>query len=80
MKKPGMTFTEFIETCTWTCHICGEERPDKFISVDSRRINFGGLWMIHNVRYCNDNPECYARAKTHDLFAIGEKLHEPTDQ
>lgn len=40
---------------TWTCHICGDERPDKLISVLSYPIFEGAK---RNVRYCNDRVAC----------------------
>lgn len=50
---------------TWTCMVCGLERPDRFIDVAYRPIK--GIedqfpearW---NVRFCNDNYECIAVA------------------
>ncbi len=51
---------------TWKCHICGKERPDDKISV--YKVDLGveqGLppgVMSMNVRYCNDNPDCIAKA------------------
>lgn len=50
-----------MDNLTWKCHICGQERPDNKISVNSRDINEG---MCINVRHCNDNPECAEKAKT----------------
>jgi len=48
---------------TWTCHVCGRERPDSRISVASGMIQMaGGVMMQRNVRYCNDRPECQERA------------------
>lgn len=56
---------------TWTCHICGKERPDDKISVFTKDLSASrGLppgTMKANVRYCNDNPRCCARAPEHDL-------------
>lgn len=51
---------------TWTCHVCGDVRPDAAISVakNDRSAEKGlpaGTW-IENVRYCNDRPECVAGA------------------
>lgn len=37
---------------TWTCHVCGEKRPDGKISV--HKIGIIGA----NVRYCNDREAC----------------------
>ena len=42
---------------TWTCHICGEERPDEKISVVSSVLD--GLPNAEiNIRYCNDKFKC----------------------
>jgi len=53
---------------TWTCHICGRERPDQAISVmvfdTSENYGLPPGTMKQNVRYCNDNPECWTGAQT----------------
>ncbi len=51
---------------TWTCHICGAERPDDKISVLSKPTMMDGV--TQNIRYCNDKPGCVEEAKTFDLF------------
>ncbi len=44
---------------TWSCHVCGRERPDAMISVKSRRVMFyGGVTAQENVRHCNDRQSC----------------------
>jgi len=48
-----------LSSLTWTCHICGDDRPDNKISVAQHKINYGQ----RNVRYCNDNADCEAQAK-----------------
>lgn len=57
---------------TWTCHICGQERPDEQISVHKRDVSKEyGLpagTMKENVRYCNDNPDCTRKAETFRLI------------
>ena len=51
---------------TWTCHICGEERPDAQISVYSKPRDFGGgVIAQENIRYCNDREECRAGVQTY---------------
>ena len=45
---------------TWTCHVCGDERPDDRISVFSVIEFVGGVEIRQNVRYCNDRSECRA--------------------
>ena len=51
----------------WTCHVCGELRPDHRISVykidRSLEFNLPIGTMIHNVRYCNDRQLCLNRAR-----------------
>jgi hypothetical protein len=52
-----------MEPLTWTCHVCGRERPDERISVYSRHVTLGGgVVAKENVRYCNDRPACAAGA------------------
>ena len=50
---------------TWTCMICGDERPDAAIDVKHRPI--AGMENMFpdarlNLRYCNDRPDCIAEA------------------
>lgn len=60
---------------TWTCHICGDERPDDRISVVSSDLSaeYGlppGV-MGQNVRYCNDREMCRIGAQTKRLCHDG---------
>ena len=49
----------FTQPLTWTCRICGEERPDAKISVHSKPWVINGTVIGEkNIRYCNDNPKC----------------------
>lgn len=52
---------------TWTCHVCGKERPDALISVHKRdiseRFNLPSGTVSENVRYCNDSDECREKAR-----------------
>jgi len=54
---------------TWTCHVCGKERPDARISVFKRDISQSlGLptgIAFENVRYCNDSDSCFQKAQTY---------------
>jgi hypothetical protein len=57
--------TDFFASMTWTCMVCGDERPDAAISVAHRPLR--GLEDRFpdarvNVRYCNDRPTCAAAA------------------
>jgi hypothetical protein len=47
----------------WTCHVCGELRPDDKIGVYSRVSTRFGVELTENVRYCNDKPDCFEKAK-----------------
>jgi len=58
---------------TWTCHVCGKERPDDKISVYSQTTMEHGVEIQQNVRYCNDNPKCVEGAKTIRWFDNGEE-------
>lgn len=46
----------------WTCHVCGEKRPDAMIGVYKSDISASiGLvpgTVRHNVRHCKDRPAC----------------------
>lgn len=52
----------------WSCHVCGEERPDERISVRSRQLDLGGIIGQENVRYCNDRLDCVEGSKTFSFF------------
>jgi hypothetical protein len=54
------------EPITWTCHICGDRRPDHFISVAHRKVDMtptGHRQVVQiNARYCNDRSDCLRKA------------------
>jgi hypothetical protein len=52
----------------WTCHVCGEERPDDKISVFSTDVTIGRVQARQNVRYCNDRQACISGATKVDFF------------
>jgi len=53
-----------MEDLTWTCHVCGKERPDDKISVYTRHRTLpGGVQMSENIRHCNDKDECIIGAR-----------------
>lgn len=53
-----------FERLTWTCHICGDERPDAKIKVAKHRIIYhDGIEVDNNVRHCADRPACISRAR-----------------
>jgi hypothetical protein len=66
---------------TWTCHICGEERPDRRISVFqtdlSKQYGLPPGVMWHNVRYCNDRAGCIHAAPNHRL--LPDCFHDPKE-
>lgn len=51
---------------TWTCHACGEVRPDRAISVHKVDISEGyklpARSMTMNFLYCNDRSACHEKA------------------
>jgi len=62
-----------MHNLTWTCHVCGRERPDERISVESRQVMRGTVVFTENVRYCNDRAECIEKAKVYSHLTEGEK-------
>lgn len=57
---------------TWTCHVCGDERPDRFISVHkAQNVSPSGISFQVNTRYCNDRAQCAAGAPA--ALSIGTK-------
>ncbi len=67
------------DTLSWTCHVCGDERPDAYIGVMSRwayrlpnRMSLvlpqNRIYFKQNVRYCRDRGECMAEAANKEFF------------
>ncbi len=61
---------------TWICHICGDIRPNKFISVRIRDLAAKGHErrpgvISMNVRYCNDRKYCIEESKTFSFMKEG---------
>ena len=55
----------YPEDLTWTCHICGEERPDDKIGVINRQIIIIPDVIGHeNIRFCKDKESCREGALT----------------
>jgi hypothetical protein len=52
-----------LSNLNWTCHVCGDERPDDKISVHSTTKVTGAIEIKQNVRYCNDRVDCIEGAK-----------------
>lgn len=60
------SWAEFAATLTWTCHGCGDERPDAAISVMSDSFTTSrGVPVTLNLRYCNDRLECAESVRLH---------------
>lgn len=63
----------------WNCQICGKCRPDANISVLQKPFIVNGQIVGEaNIKYCNDNIECYESAKNFDYMKPKkepEKLH-----
>lgn len=57
-----------FENMTWTCHVCKDERPDRFISVFKRDTIRNGVPVGENIRFCNDRPACIEGAQTYSHF------------
>lgn len=58
-----------MKELTWKCHACGDERPDHLISVHKKKSKLAGCEIEQNIRYCNDRPECLAKAKEMDFLS-----------
>jgi len=58
------------EELTWTCHVCGELRPDSAISTIVRGYLVGprAIEIKTSMRYCNDRPACRELAEISDRF------------
>ena len=54
-----------MQGLTWTCHVCGENRPDNKIAVFKKPLVIkGNVVGSQNIRYCIDRPECREGVKT----------------
>lgn len=53
-----------LDSLTWTCHVCGDVRPDAKISVFTHEREVNGVSFRENVRHCNDRPPCVEGAKS----------------
>jgi len=64
----------------WSCHICGEVREDRKISVrstdKSEEYELPAGTFSENVRYCNDNDECIEASKTYSHFGNKEEAQK----
>ena len=55
---------------TWTCHICGEKRPDDKISVQKNKRMVGRVPITENVRHCNDREACIEGSKAYSHLSV----------
>lgn len=55
----------FDPDLSWTCHVCGEERPDALIAVHHvyKMIPNTDATITANVRFCSDRAECHNGAE-----------------
>ena len=58
-----MTTGGFFRNLTWTCMVCGRDRPDEHVSVLKKRMSILEHDYDVNIRYCNDTPGCLAHAE-----------------
>lgn len=76
-----MKFEDFIAGQSWSCHICGDSRPDANISVRVHDVSAdSGLpygTFKNNVRYCNDRPRCVEESLHFRFGRKNEKKEEP---
>lgn len=62
-----------LDDITWTCLVCGDDRPDRLISVHTTEIAYPipgrpDYSITQNVRFCNDRPACVAGAPAVTFF------------
>jgi hypothetical protein len=66
---------------SWTCHVCGDLRPDVFISVrrhdKSEEYGMTPGTFMENIRYCNDKESCIEGSNTHSHFKKKKVLKDP---
>lgn len=66
-----------LDEITWVCHVCLDERPDRFISVHKTEIahplpGYPDYSFSQNVRFCNDRPACVGGAPAVTFFPDSE--------
>lgn len=66
---------------TWTCMVCGADRPDSAIAVAHRPIR--GLEQSFprtrtNVRHCADRPSCVKEANAEGPWPPLARVEDPT--
>lgn len=60
----------WMDSLTWRCMVCGDERPDRLISV-LKVAGSGPVDVTVNVRYCNDRGACHLGAPLAALARMG---------
>lgn len=69
-----------LDSMTWSCHICEDERPDRFISVRKNKLLMEtGIEIQENLRYCNDRASCINAVKTAHLISNFKTCEEIID-
>lgn len=66
-----MTFLD-PASMTWTCMVCGDERPDAAISVAQHEVKHAGQIVpgaTFNLRY--DRPACVEQATRPEPYVLG---------
>jgi len=59
-----------LGSMSWLCMVCGDERPDRFISVHTE--TGGSRFVVTvNVRYCNDRGACQSGAPAKAAEMLG---------
>jgi hypothetical protein len=57
----AVTIKSQLEGDTWTCHACGDTRPDAMIDTYAEdTVLKGSIPMRVSLRYCRDRPRCRA--------------------
>jgi hypothetical protein len=59
-----------ISEMIWHCHCCKSRKPDG--NIKAYRHDISNIYqlesgmLILNIRYCNDNPSCFQKAKNRE--------------
>ncbi len=80
-----LTMVNPAANMTWTCHVCGDDRPDELIDVmTTSKVSPNGVVFEQNVRYCKDRIQCEAGAIavdfTEDTTKFLDSLTTDVDQ
>lgn len=58
LTKKALEESEAFSKLTWLCGVCGKRRPDDKIAVMKKDINYDGIKMTCNYKYCSDDVDC----------------------